>query len=169
MFSKIKTYRWRVSHFRLKYKVLIFKKKIFKSGNQGGQYFFLFVFETNKSLFITITERREERRNAFPSSQKQKFSLSYLLAPGREGDLEFRKMLRIGSAGRIASQSNLQGWTQTAGEAKHKKKTQCNAHDVTYVQHLMMSLWKEKNCCHEKLSETVCRGTRLFMFPLAKS
>ena len=68
----------------------------------------MFVFETNKSLFITITERREER-NAFPSSQKQKFSLSYLLAPGREGDLEFRKMLRIGSAGRIASQSNLQG------------------------------------------------------------
>ena len=38
----------------------------------------MFVFETNKSLFITITERREERRNAFPSSQKQNFSLIFI-------------------------------------------------------------------------------------------
>ena len=37
----------------------------------------MFVFGANKSLFITIIVRREEK-NAFPSSQKQNFSLIFI-------------------------------------------------------------------------------------------
>ena len=46
----------------------------------------IFVCFWSKQKFIYYDNREEgEEKNAFPSSQKQNFSLSYLLAAGRAG------------------------------------------------------------------------------------